>query len=121
VTEKKLYFYPLSFLRFPLAVWVVFHHTFNADNLLDFNNLPKPIRILSNTGSMAPTVFFILSGFVIYNCLLGGKTKFYYNRFITIIPLYTKNIFCCEQYHCQHQSQIILLTKKKQRKLSYIQ
>ena len=88
MTEKKLYFYPLSFLRFPLAVWVVFHHTFNADNLLGFNNLPKPIRILSNTGSMAPTVFFILSGFVIYNCLLGGKTKFYYNRFITIIPLY---------------------------------
>ena len=50
--------------------------------------MPKPIIILSNTGSMAPTIFFILSGFVIYNCLLGGKTKFYYNRFITIIPLY---------------------------------
>ena len=86
--EKKLYFYTLSFLRFPLAIWVVFHHTFNADNLINFNNLPKPIQILSNTGSMAPTIFFILSGFVIYNCLLGGKTKFYYNRFITIIPLY---------------------------------
>ena len=88
MTESKLYFYRLSFLRFPLAIWVVFHHTFNADNILSFHNLPEPIQILSKTGSMAPTVFFILSGFVIHNCLMGGKTKFYYNRFITIIPLY---------------------------------
>lgn len=81
----KPYFDALSGIRVLCALTVVLHHT-----LLYFN--PSSQLLTFQLGDGAVTLFFVLSGFVMYYCYGQQKTfdlkEYYKYRFIRIFPLY---------------------------------
>ena len=86
----------LTIFRFPLAIWVLFHHLF--DENFESNQAPNSwLTMFSDTGSMAVTSFFILSGFVIsYSYENSNKppiSSFYFRRILSIYPYFIGTTF----------------------------
>jgi hypothetical protein len=99
-TTNKEIGYPriasLTIFRFPLAIWVLFHHLF--DENFESNQAPNSwLTIFSDAGSMAVTSFFILSGFVIsYSYENSNKppiSSFYSRRILSIYPYFIGTTF----------------------------
>lgn len=89
----------LSLVRWPLALWVILHHsmgfvfgTQDVSKSLPF--FEKIIYVLYQTGSLAPQAFIIVSGFVIAKSFESKNYKtrrilnFYFVRFASLYPLY---------------------------------
>lgn len=81
----------LTIFRFPLAMWVVLHH-FLDSNFESTINLQGFWKVLADTGNLAVTSFFILSGFVIALSFsvrdYKKVSKFYLNRWAALFPLF---------------------------------
>jgi peptidoglycan/LPS O-acetylase OafA/YrhL len=82
----------LTGLRFVAALCVVISHA--ATMMIKFNNPPYAVNILMQLSSDGMTLFFVLSGFVIYynysNSISSraGLTEFLIARFARLYPLY---------------------------------
>lgn len=79
----------LTFIRYPLAIWVLIYHLIDSTFLV-WPQLPNMSKAVINTGKLAPSVFFILSGFVITQSLINKPNikKFYFRRFAYILPIF---------------------------------
>lgn len=97
MVSKRPQLFPLTSLRFFLAIWVVVHHeTEYRSNLLGgVGDVYTPLYNFARTGYLAVGVFFVLSGFVLaYNYSLGqswtseGRKRFAVARFARIYPAY---------------------------------
>jgi peptidoglycan/LPS O-acetylase OafA/YrhL len=82
----------LTMIRYPLAIWVILHHTLDFNVFRSLKNAPLYLVAITETGNQATTVFFILSGFVISHSWFRTnqpKAKdFYLKRFLSLYPLY---------------------------------
>lgn len=93
----KTQLWPLTGLRFFLALWVVIYHQTSSENYLGplMAGLPGPIFCVLRTGYVAVGVFFVLSGFVLsYSHSLATRfsspqlASFAVARFARIYPIY---------------------------------
>lgn len=64
---EKQHFVTLEWFRFILSLYIVIFHTFN------YNDAPKFIREIVDTGFFATSSFFILSGFILAHVYLKNK------------------------------------------------
>lgn len=83
INNPKIYFESLSGLRFLCALMVVFHHTL-------YHFQPNSFLLNLQLGNGSVTLFFVLSGFVLFY-RFGNDfdiRKFYLSRFIRLYPLY---------------------------------
>ena len=82
----------LTMIRYPLAIWVILHHTLDFNVFRSLKHPPLLLVTITETGNQATTVFFILSGFVISHAWFRtnqAKAKdFYIKRFLSLYPLY---------------------------------
>ena len=82
----------LTVLRYPLAIWVILHHTLDFNLFRSLSDAPQFLVAITETGNQATTIFFILSGFVISHAWFRTnqlKAKdFYTKRFLSLYPLY---------------------------------
>ncbi len=94
----KIYFPGINTLRFYAAMSVVLYHfvapSYQFGDTSPFMN--TPVRPLTLHGHDAVTLFFVISGFLIFTLLLREKTttgtvsvrQFYLRRVFRILPLY---------------------------------
>jgi len=90
--SNKKEFVALDWLRFMLAVYLVFYHTWHE--YIGFEGNGSPYRFLG-LGNMATSVFFVLSGFLLTHVYASDKQKinidkrkFWVARFSTLYPLH---------------------------------
>ena len=79
----------LTLVRYPLAIWVLLYHLIDSTYLI-WPKLSTVSKAIIETGKLAPSVFFILSGFVITQSLVNKpKIKhFYFRRFTYVLPIF---------------------------------
>jgi peptidoglycan/LPS O-acetylase OafA/YrhL len=79
----------LTLIRYPLAIWVLLYHLIDSSYLI-WPKLSYFDKTIIVTGKLAPSVFFILSGFVITQSLVNKPSikNFYYRRFSYVIPIF---------------------------------
>ncbi|MBB3222337.1 acyltransferase family protein [Pseudoduganella umbonata] len=90
LNEKK--FWALNWLRFLLALYLVFFHTFR-NNYSEITG--SWIEAFLGLGNMATSVFFVLSGFLLTHAYVTRKNgapvdkrNFFISRFATLYPLH---------------------------------
>lgn len=97
MSAKKPQLFPLTGLRFFLALWVVVFHQASPEGYLGawMPHFPEPVYCLLRTGYVAVGVFFVLSGFILsYNYSLATSwsspqvIRFATARFARIYPAY---------------------------------
>ena len=83
--ENKKHFYQIDFIRAFCCIGIILYH-FSCHTASNFKPLYETIN--SNIGGVIVTVFFIVSGFVLYhsNKQITSLKKFYYKRFKAIFP-----------------------------------
>ena len=75
-------FWPvLGALRFLLAMWVLFDHTYN------FGPADRAIPVLTRSGLMAVMCFFVISGFSIHHSIATRPAGYFRRRLLRIFPL----------------------------------
>jgi peptidoglycan/LPS O-acetylase OafA/YrhL len=75
-------FWPvLAGIRFLLAAWVLFDHTYN------FGPADRAIPVLTKSGLMAVMCFFVISGFSIHHSIEMKPEGYFRRRFWRIFPL----------------------------------
>ncbi|MGJ4996380.1 acyltransferase family protein [Bradyrhizobium sp. HKCCYLS3077] len=75
-------FWPvLGGLRFLLAMWVLFDHTYN------FGPAERAIPVLTRSGLMAVMCFFVISGFSIHHSIAMRPEGYLRRRLLRILPL----------------------------------
>lgn len=79
----------LTLIRYPLAIWVLLYHLVDQTYLI-WPKLPNVSKAIIETGKLAPSVFFVLSGFVITQSLASKPNikHFYYRRFAYVFPIF---------------------------------
>lgn len=89
----------LTGLRFFLALHVVVHHAyFNTPDAWIWSVLPSALFSVMMAGHLAPSVFFILSGFILTYTYLGegvgniDRPTFWRARFARIYPVYVVSL-----------------------------
>lgn len=75
-------FWPiLGGVRFLLAIWVLFDHTYN------FGPAERAIPVLTKSGLMAVMCFFVISGFSIHHSIATRPAGYLRRRVLRILPL----------------------------------
>jgi len=79
----------LTLIRYPLAIWVLLYHLIDPTYLI-WPKLSSVDRAMIETGKLAPSIFFIISGFVITQSLVNkpGIRNFYYRRLAYVLPIF---------------------------------
>lgn len=83
--ENKKHFNQIDFIRTICCIGIIFYH-FSCHTASSFKPLYETVN--SNIGGVIVTVFFIVSGFVLYhnNQEIKSLKEFYYKRFKSIFP-----------------------------------
>lgn len=77
----------LAGVRFLLALWVLFDHTYN------FGPADRAIPVLTKSGLMAVMCFFVISGFSIHHSIRSRPEGYLRRRFWRIFPLNALAVF----------------------------
>ncbi|MGJ5219436.1 acyltransferase family protein [Bradyrhizobium oligotrophicum] len=82
MNEPHRGFWPvLGGIRFLLAMWVLFDHTYNV------GPAERAIPVLTKSGLMAVMCFFVISGFSIHHSIATRPDGYLRRRFLRIFPL----------------------------------
>ncbi|CCE01101.1 putative acyltransferase [Bradyrhizobium sp. STM 3809] len=82
MNEPQRGFWPvLGGLRFLLAMWVLFDHTYNV------GPAERAIPVLTKSGLMAVMCFFVISGFSIHHSIASRPEGYLRRRVLRILPL----------------------------------
>lgn len=83
--ENKKHFHQIDFIRTVCCIGIILYH-FSCHTASNFKPLYETIN--SNIGGIIVTVFFIVSGFVLYhnNQEIKSLKEYYYKRFKSIFP-----------------------------------
>jgi len=83
--ESRSYFYQIDFIRAFCCIGIILYH-FSCHTTSNIKPFYETIN--SNIGGVIVTVFFIVSGFVLYhsNSKIKSLKSFYYKRFKSIYP-----------------------------------
>ncbi|CCD95978.1 putative acyltransferase [Bradyrhizobium sp. ORS 375] len=82
MNEPQRGFWPvLGGLRFLLAMWVLFDHTYNV------GPAERAIPVLTRSGLMAVMCFFVISGFSIHHSIASRPEGYLRRRVLRILPL----------------------------------
>lgn len=85
--ENKKHFNQIDFIRAVCCIGIIIYH-FSCHTACNFKPLYETVN--SNVGNIIVTVFFIVSGFVLYhnNKKIDSLKEFYYKRFKSIFPMF---------------------------------